>query len=59
MVPAAFGRTWLIVTTVVADPAYLTQEFVLSSQFRKETDVSKRIRPCNMPAPVVPARAPA
>ena len=33
--------TWLIVTTVVSDPEYLTQEFVLSSQFRKETDASK------------------
>ena len=52
--------TWLIVTTVVADPDYLTQEFVLSSQFKKETDLSKwNPRPCDIPAPVVPARAPA
>ena len=52
--------TWLIVTSVIADPDYLTQEFVLSSQFKKETDLSKwNPRPCDIPAPVVPARAPA
>jgi hypothetical protein len=52
--------TWLIVTTVIADPDYLTQEFVLSSQFKKDTDLSKwNPRPCEIPAPVVPARAPA
>jgi hypothetical protein len=50
--------TWLIVTTVVEDPEYLTQEFVLSSQFKKETDLSKwSPRPCDIPAPVVPTRA--
>jgi hypothetical protein len=50
--------TWLIVTTVVQDPEYLTQEFVISSQFRKETDLSKwNPRPCDIPAPVAPARA--
>jgi hypothetical protein len=52
--------TWLIVTTVIADPDYLTQEFVLSSQFKKETDLSKwNPRACDIPAPVAPARAPA
>jgi hypothetical protein len=50
--------TWLIVTTVVQDPEYLTQEFVISSQFKKESDLSKwNPRPCDIPAPVVPARA--
>jgi len=50
--------TWLIVTTVVQDPEYLTQEFVISSQFKKETDLSKwNPRPCDIPAPVAPARA--
>jgi len=43
---------------VVEDPEYLTQEFVLSSQFKKETDLSRwRPRPCDIPVPVVPARA--
>jgi hypothetical protein len=50
--------TWLIVTTVVSDPTYLTQEFVLSSQFKKETDLSRwNPRPCEIPAPPVPAQA--
>jgi hypothetical protein len=50
--------TWLIVTTVVQDPEYLTQEFVISSQFKKESDLSKwNPRPCDIPAPVVPTRA--
>jgi hypothetical protein len=46
------GGTWLIVTTVVDDPTYLTQEFVISSQFKKEADASKwNPRPCDVPAP--------
>jgi hypothetical protein len=49
---------WLIVTTVVNDPEYLTQEFVLSSQFKKEPDVSKwSPRPCDIPPPPVTRRA--
>jgi hypothetical protein len=52
--------TWLIVTTVVNDPEYLTQEFVISSQFKKESDGSRwSPRPCDIPAPVVPPRGPA
>jgi hypothetical protein len=47
--------TWLIVTTVVEDPEYLTQEFVISSQFKKESDTSKwRPRPCDIPPPRAP-----
>jgi hypothetical protein len=50
--------TWLIVTTVVADPRYLTQEFVLSSQFKKESNTSKwSPRPCDIPPPRVQRRA--
>jgi hypothetical protein len=50
--------TWLIVTTVVNDPAYLTQEFVISSQFKKESDTSKwSPRPCEIAPPVVERRA--
>jgi hypothetical protein len=41
------------VTTVVEDPEYLTLEFVLSSQFRKETDLSKwNPRACEIQAPL-------
>jgi hypothetical protein len=50
--------TWLIVTTVVNDPEYLTQELVISSQFKKESDTSRwNPRPCDVPAPVAPQRA--
>jgi hypothetical protein len=52
------GGTWLIVTTVVEDPQFLTQEFVISSQFKKESDTSGwRPRPCDIAAPRV-ARQP-
>ena len=51
--------TWLIVTTVVNDPVYLAQEFVISSQFKKETDLSKwNPRPCDIPAPLLSRPAP-
>jgi hypothetical protein len=44
--------SWLIVTTVVNDPEYLTQEFVISSQFKRESDPSGwSPRPCETPAP--------
>ena len=50
--------SWLIVTTVVNDPEYLTQEFVVSSQFRKEIDPSKwNPRRCDIPPPLVGRRA--
>jgi hypothetical protein len=29
------GNTWLIVTTIVTDPEYLSQSYITSSQFRK------------------------
>jgi hypothetical protein len=31
----------LVVTTVVDDPRYLTQSFIVSSHFKKEADASK------------------
>ena len=39
--PGPNADTWLVVTTVVADPKYLTQEFVTSSHFRLEPDGKK------------------
>jgi hypothetical protein len=46
--------TWLIVTTVVDDPEYLTTELVLSSQFRRETDRDRwNPRPCDISPPLV------
>ena len=45
--------SWLVVTTVVNDPEYLTDEFIISSQFKKETDGSKwNPRPCEIPSPL-------
>ena len=35
------GDQWLIITTVVNDPRYLTQDFVTSTHFRREPDGSK------------------
>jgi hypothetical protein len=35
------GETWMVVTTVVADPKYLTQEYVTSSHFRREPNNAK------------------
>lgn len=36
------GNTeWLVITTAVTDPTYLTQEFVTSTHFRREPDGSK------------------
>ncbi|NOT26155.1 MAG: hypothetical protein HOP16_08625 [Acidobacteria bacterium] len=39
--PGPRNTTWITITTVVNDPRYLTQEFVTSTDFRKETDGSK------------------
>lgn len=34
------GDVWLVVTIAVQDPKYLTQQFVISSQFKKQADDS-------------------
>ena len=48
------GGSWLIVTTVVDDPVYLTTELVMSSQFKKENRRGNwNPRPCEIPAPLV------
>ncbi|MEX2123529.1 MAG: hypothetical protein WD795_06520, partial [Woeseia sp.] len=35
---SAFGEDWLVVTTVVTDPAYLSREFITSTHFKKIED---------------------
>jgi hypothetical protein len=35
------GDEWLVVTTIVSDPKYLTQDFVTSTHFKKEANASK------------------
>lgn len=48
------GGAWMIVTTVVDDPAYLTTELVMSSQFKKETSrAGWNPRPCEIAPPLV------
>jgi hypothetical protein len=34
------GDSWLIVETIVEDPAYLTQPFITSTHFKKQADSS-------------------
>jgi hypothetical protein len=50
--------SWLVVTTVVNDPEYLSTELILSTQFKKETNRSKwNPRACEIAPPLVePAR---
>jgi len=44
---------WLVVTTVVSDPEYLTTELVISSQFKKETSRGAwNPRPCDIAPPL-------
>jgi hypothetical protein len=45
--------TWLVVTTVVTDPEYLTTELLTSSQFKKEQSRSLwNPRPCDISPPL-------
>lgn len=37
---SVFGEEWLLVTTVVVDPIYLTREFITSTHFKKLPDDS-------------------
>lgn len=48
------GGSWLVVTTVVDDPVYLTTELLMSTQFKKEADVARwSPRECDIPPPLV------
>ena len=38
--PAPNGDTWLVITTEVNDPQYLTQPFITSTHFKKQADAS-------------------
>ena len=55
---SAVGSPHGFVTTVVDDSEYLTQELVISSQFKKESDLSRwNPRPCDIAAPLTPQRS--
>jgi hypothetical protein len=46
------GGSWLIVTTVIDDPEYLTTELIMSTQFRKENRrAGWNPRPCEVEPP--------
>ncbi len=48
--------TWLIVTTVVDDPDYLSTDLIISTQFKKETERSRwNPRACDIAPPLVEA----
>jgi hypothetical protein len=54
------GGTWLIVTTAVSDPVYLTAELLISTQFKKETGRGGwSPRPCEIAPPRVATAPPA
>lgn len=53
----AFGNAYLTVLTIVNDPANLSSEFVISSQFKREPDDSKwNPTPCRTAPPLVDER---
>ena len=48
--------TWLVVTTVVDDPEYLTTDLIMSTQFKKETSRARwNPRACDIAPPLVEA----
>ena len=50
------GDSWLILTSIVDDPAYLNLPFMLTSQFKREPDGSKfNRRPCEVTPSVIAA----
>jgi hypothetical protein len=52
-VPGPNNESWLIVTSILDDPTYLTQPFMLTTQFKREPDASRfSPRPCEMTSPV-------
>lgn len=52
------GDSWLILTSIVEDPQYLQQPFVLSTHYKLEPDGSKfNPRPCEITLPVEPKPA--
>jgi hypothetical protein len=47
--PGPGGTTWITITSIVNDPTYLGQEFITSTDFRKEPDGSKwNPTPCSI-----------
>lgn len=54
VVTSPTGEQWLIIKTIVEDPRYMTQPYIVSSQFKKEADASKwNPTPCEVIPPAV------
>ena len=52
-VPGPNNESWLIVTSILDDPTYLDQPFMLTTQFKREAGCAKfNPRPCEMTPPV-------
>jgi hypothetical protein len=50
------GDSWLVVTSIVEDPAYLSQPFMLTTHFKREPNNARwNPRPCEVTDPVGPA----
>jgi hypothetical protein len=50
------GDSWLILTSIVDDPTYLTTPFMLTTHFKRENDGSKFTpRPCTETPPLAGA----
>ena len=55
----AFGQDWFTVMTVIEDPLYFTEPFIVSSHFRRETDdAGWNPSPCRTYPPVRATPAP-
>ena len=55
---SGYGNDYLSVLSIVHDPEYLTQDFVTSSHFKRETDGSAwNPSPCRTPAPLATAES--
>ena len=56
----ADGDVWLVVTSIIEDPQYLTEPFILTTHFKRQPDGSKfNPRPCEVTPPVVGQTTPA
>jgi hypothetical protein len=56
--PGPANAQWLVVKTIVDDPAFLAQAYITSSHFKLEPDGSKwHPTPCEVDPPLIPGRS--
>ncbi|MGB7217223.1 MAG: hypothetical protein WBD07_00305, partial [Vicinamibacterales bacterium] len=57
-VPGPGNEQWLVIKTIVDDPAYLAQAYITSSHFKLEPDGSKwKPTPCEVDPPLIPGNS--